>query len=118
MEVFTFDGERLGTVLLIETGDAGPEGGELLPSVRQESEIDGESLGPAPTQAFGNTGPIAQSARNRYAARPPGPRAPGVRSFLVGDWHGLLNRRRIPVDDVQTVSMERIILRRRIREYK
>ncbi|HEU4792022.1 MAG TPA: hypothetical protein VFS96_00020, partial [Nitrolancea sp.] len=78
---------------------------------RQSSTISGEMLGPAPTEEIGNRGPVTQSARERYAVELNSAHYIGEGAFRVGRWWGLLGRRTIPMDAVQTVSLERVVLR-------
>ncbi|MDP8922550.1 MAG: hypothetical protein M3O34_06685 [Chloroflexota bacterium] len=115
MDVFSRDGAYLGTVLRVAPDRAaladGKDGREPnLGAAPQSSAINGELLGPMPTAPLGNPGPLAQSARGRYAAEADG--APSLRggSFVVGRWWGLLGRRVIPLDLVMNVSLERVIL--------
>ncbi len=115
MDVFTRDNWYLGVVLLIIPGP--------LPTVRQagiepvshrsleHSSISGELLGPMPTQGVGNTGPIAQSAKARYAINADTFVSLGHGSIIVGKWYGLFGRKKFPLHTVQTVSLERVVLR-------
>ena len=114
MDVYTRDNVYLGTVRAIVPGpgDALPPPEEQPPEwARQSSALDGERLGPAPTQALGNPGPRAQSARAGYAAALDGARPLGHGYLEVGRWWGLIGRRTIPLEAVQTVSLERVILK-------
>ncbi len=112
MDVYTMDNVYLGTVLRIivdSTTPARPAPGAAEPG----SSVQGELLGPMPTQPIGNPGPTAQSAPARYASTHDTAEPLGAGTILVGKWWGLVERRVISVDLVQTVSMERIVLRLR-----
>ncbi len=110
MDVYTRDNVYLGAVRAVipgptpTLGDPGPRG------ARESSAVSGEALGPSPTRAIGNRGPDTQSARAAYATAPDGARPLGVGALIVGRWWGLVGRRTIPLDAVQTVSLERVIL--------
>ncbi len=111
MDVYTLDNAYLGTVLAVVSGPEPPlEEAALAPS-RETSTISGESLGPMPTQPVGNAGPRTQSARAQYAAQPDGAERLGHGALTVGKWWGLAARRMIPLDAVQTVSLERVVLK-------
>ena len=83
-----------------------------------EAGFSGESLGPMPTAPLGNWGPTEQSAARRYATvggrvgHPLGGGRILVRRWLVGlDPRTLWPRARwLPLDLVQTVSLERVVL--------
>ena len=110
MDVYTFDQTYLGTVLTIRPGPA-LSGERILPDALQSSSVNGEMLGPMPTAPIGNLAPHRQSAAAGYAAA--GDARPlGAGSLVVGKWWGLIGRREIPLADVQTVSLERVVLRR------
>lgn len=110
MDVYTFDQIYLGTVLKIRPGSM-LKGERILPDALQSSSVNGEMLGPMPTAPIGNPAPHKQSADERYASgRDAEPLGAG--SLVVGKWWGLLGRREIPLADVQTVSLERVVLRR------
>ncbi len=111
MDVYTLDNAYLGTVLDILPGPVTPVEGQVPEDARQSSAISGEMLGPAPTKEIGNKGPVSQSARERYAVSPHTARPIGEGTLRVGRWGGLLGRRTIPMDAVQTVSLERVVLR-------
>ncbi len=122
MDVYTHDNVYLGTVLEIIPcpnprvgGDQveTPPGEEAPVPPQQRSEIDGEMFGPMPTQTIGNKGPSRQSARAGYAVHPDDAKLIGSGSIRVGKWWGLLSSRTIPIEDVQTVSIERVVLRRK-----
>ena len=111
MDVYTLDNAYLGTVLAIIPGrEPSPEESAPAPG-REASTISGESLGPMPTQPVGNVGPETQSARAGYAAHPDGAERLGRGALTVGKWWGLAARRTIPLDAVQTVSLERVVLK-------
>lgn len=121
MDVFTLDNVYLGTVVWVLGRAASPKVRALQreePST-QESAVNGELLGPMPTARFGNGGPRMQSARRAYASRDASgaplsgeARLIVLRTPLGTDLRDLLPRlRQIPIDLVQTVSLERILLR-------
>ena len=64
-----------------------------------------------PTQPLGNPGPSTQSAHALYAVQSDGAEPLGRGAIEVGKWWGLVGRRTIPLDAVQTVSLERVVLR-------
>ena len=117
MDVYTLDDVYLGSVVRVEPGDA-PPAPRASPSAGG-SETSGESLGPMPTAAVGNRGPREQSAAQGYATggpsvgRPLGAGRLRVRRSPVGlDPSTLIPRSRwLPLDLVQTVSLERVVLR-------
>ncbi len=111
MDVYTLDNVYLGTVLAVVPGlEPPPE--ESVPAPDSEvSAISGESLGPMPTQPVGNVGPETQSARAVYATQPDGAARLGRGALQIGKWWGLAARRTIPLDAVQTVSLERVVLK-------
>jgi hypothetical protein len=113
MDVYTQDNVYLGTVLAIRRGPPESDRPRLPEPVRQSSEISGERLGPAPTEPLGNPGPRSQSARADYATQADAAETIGRGSLLVGRWWGLLGRREIPLEVVQSVSFERVMLRLR-----
>lgn len=113
LDVYTLDGVYLGTVRAVLPGPPALEpsqGSEALPAT---SPTDGEALGPMPTQAVGNCGPRAQSPATRYATAPAAASL-GLGALVVG--HGWRGRRTIPFDDILTVALERVVLRRRAAE--
>jgi hypothetical protein len=112
MDIYTLDNVYLGTVLQITPGPV-RAAERVDDAARQSSKVSGELLGPMPTQPLGNPGPIAQSARADYATTPDDARPIGEGALTVGKWWGLVDRRRIPLDAVQTVSLERVVLRLR-----
>ncbi len=111
MDVYTGDNVYLGCVLETIPGPAIPEGEIVTADAKQASNVNGEAFGPMPTQPIGNSGPITQSAEAGYATAPDSAPALGRGSLIVGKWWGLVGRRTIPIDAVQSVSMERVILR-------
>jgi hypothetical protein len=111
MDVYTRDNAYLGTVLSIQPGPVEPIGVQVPDDARQSSTISGEMLGPVPTEKIGNKGPVSQSAQEAYAVKPHTARSIGNGTLTVGRWGGLLGRRTIPMHAVQTVSLERVVLR-------
>ncbi len=111
MDVYTLDNVYLGTVLAVRPVAEEPhDPDELVPAAsRQSSEVSGELLGPAPTGPIGNPGPRNQSAESWFAVRG-GARPLGRGSIAVGRWWGLRGRWTIPVDGIQSVSLERVVL--------
>jgi hypothetical protein len=109
MDVYTLDNVYLGTVLSITPGPTGaPE--HTPPTSHQSSILNGELLGPMPTQPIGNRASLKQSASANYGTAADA--APlGAATMLVGKWWGLAGRRVIPLDAVQTVSLERVVLK-------
>jgi hypothetical protein len=114
MDVYTADNTWLGEVLRIEPGPQPPGGEQAGESVRQASRINGELLGPAPTAPIGNRGPHAQSATEQYAVSHDGAQRLGQGSMLIGRWWGLFARRTIPLSAVQTVGLERVVLKHKM----
>lgn len=111
MDVYTLDNAYLGTVLDIAPGPQSSDDRLVPESARQSSEINGEMLGPMPTQSIGNHGPRVQSADNQYAATPDQACSIGQGAITVGNWWGLRGRRVIPLEAVQAVSLERVVLK-------
>ena len=111
MDVYTLDDVYLGTVLRIVPGPEPPAQEQVPEDARQSSAIGGELLGPMPTQPLGNPGPSTQSAHALYAVPSDGAQPLGRGALEVGKWWGLVGRRTIPLDAVQTVSLERVVLR-------
>ena len=117
MDVYTLDDVYLGSVVRVESGPARSSASEATPT--EASAVSGESLGPMPTATIGNRGPTEQSAGRAYATggssvgRPLGAGRFRVRRWLAGlDPATLIPRSRwIPLELVQTVSLERVILR-------
>ena len=113
MDVYTLDNIYLGSVLEVRPGPVDRAAREPVPDgARQSSAVSGELLGPAPTAPLGNPGPTTQSAANDYAVRPADARPIGQGAIRVGRWWGLRGARVIPAAEIQTVSLERVMLRR------
>ena len=113
MDVYTRDNVYLGTVLDVIQGPLLPAGELVAADARQSSAVNGELLGPMPTQPIGNQGPTTQSARAGYATERDAAQPLGKGALVAGKWWGLIGRRTIPLDDVQSVSLERVVLKRR-----
>lgn len=113
MDVYTFDNVYLGTVLRVSAATSAPENEPRKSVAPQPSTVSGELLGPMPTQAVGNTGPRVQGAAEHYATQPDSTSLVGHGRFTIGKWWGLLGRRTISLAEVQTVSLERIVLKKR-----
>ena len=111
MDVYTSDNVYLGTVLAVTAGAPVHPGENVAPPPDQTSEVNGELLGPMPTIPVGNLGPVSQGAARAYATAADSPGVLGAGSLVVGKWWGLRGRYVIPLDAVQTVSLERVILR-------
>jgi hypothetical protein len=109
MDVYTFDNAYLGMVYKI---DSGPASSRERGPAQASSYVSGELLGPMPTLPLGNSGPRHQSASDGYGTASDA-EALGAGTLLVGRWRGLLGRRVIPIADVLTVSLERVVLRQR-----
>lgn len=118
MDVYTLDNVYLGTVLAVVPGPVTSTGEQVDPGARQSSTVSGEVLGPAPTQSVGNAGPVNQSARAGYSSRPDQARPLGDGFVEVGRWWGVLGRRRIPLESIQTVSLERVLLKQKAAELR
>lgn len=118
MDVYSFDSAYLGSVLWISADGAQSGAPEFPEYLRQESKIGGEELGPAPTRAVGNPGPVTQSARRRYGIGDEDQPRIGNGTMLVGHAFGLMGITRIPLDDIQTVALERIVLRNTADHYR
>jgi hypothetical protein len=113
MDVYTLDNSYLGTVLRIHANPITAADEQVAPDALQSSDVSGELLGPVPTLPIGNRGPRTQSAGNRYATQPDAAEPIGRGTIEVGKWWGMFGRRTISLDDVQTVSLERVVLRLR-----
>lgn len=113
MDVYTLDNVYLGSVLAVLPGPETPVKEHVLPEARQSSEVNGEMLGPMPTQTIGNKGPKTQSAASLYATEPESAQPLGRGDIKVGKWWGLVGSRTIPLEAIQTVSLERVILKHR-----
>jgi hypothetical protein len=131
MDVFSLDGVYVGTVVHVSYerdrgGHHAPHGGKAEATVRSgerrvsaEGQFSGESIGPMPTAVLGNDGPREQSPGTAYASAP---RSSGRErrrpvALVMVRLLTALNRatlrprvRRISVDRVQGISLERIIL--------
>lgn len=120
MDVFTLDNELVGTVVWIRRGPPRQAllGREIDAAV-QVSAPGGESLGPVPTANVGNRGPLTQGALARFGSRADraarglnGGELFVLRTPVGPEYrHRLPRLRRIPLAAVQTVSLERIVLR-------
>lgn len=112
MDVYTADHIYLGSVLY--PPDSRPRTHDNVESVigveGQPSEVSGELLGPKSTSGLGNTGPVVQSSQRLYATGPDDHRVLVEGTFTVGKWWGLVGRRRIHLNQVQSVSMDNVIL--------
>lgn len=112
MDVYTHDNVYLGTVLKIIPERGMPATADQpVDGSTQSSAVSGELMGPMPTMPIGNPGPHTQSARAGYTTQPDSARPLGQGTLRVGKWWGLLGRRTLPLDAVQTVSLERVVLR-------
>lgn len=110
MDVWTADNNYLGTVRRV-TGTRTATRAHMEPSKRRVGGFSGEMIGPVPTQSIGNTGPHTQAAHAAYATNGDGAKSLGGGKLTVGLWAGLIKRRSIALDLVQSVSLERITLR-------
>ncbi len=113
MDVYTLDNAYLGTVINVVPGPPALSGEGVLAEALQTSVTNGEMFGPVPTQMNGNPGPKTQSAAALYATEPDTASSLGEGSIKVGKWWGLIGRRTIPLSDIQTVSLERVVLKHR-----
>jgi hypothetical protein len=113
MDVYTLDNVYLGSVFDVIPGPPSRAEEIVFEEARQTSEVNGEMLGPMPTQSIGNPGPQTQSAAKLYATEPTSGQSLGQGAIKVGKWWGLVNRRTIPLEAIQTVSLERVILKHR-----
>lgn len=113
MDVYTLDNVYLGPVVTVVPGPVGCEVERVLEEARQSSKVNGEMFGPVPTQTGGNPGPKTQSAAALYATEPHDAHSLGQGAIKIGRWWGLIGRRTIPMENVQTVSLERVILKHR-----
>lgn len=113
MDVYTADDVYLGSVLSVPVVSPRIFGREdaVIGLAIRSSEVSGESLGPAPTEALGNSGPSVQSTDRAYATEPDEARIFTSGTLEVGKWWGLVGRKRIPLDYVQAVSMDNVKLR-------
>lgn len=119
MDVFSLDGVQIGSIIQVLSGSESSGGNGLRPAgVPVCRRFDGESTGPAPTRDVGNFGPATQSPENRYATGPEHGTSLGNGEMLVGTLFARFRRRRISLDEVQTISMERVVLRQRAPAYQ
>jgi hypothetical protein len=121
LDVFTRDEVHLGTIVKIMPADgaaSGPGTGveQVQPAAQQKSHVSGELLGPMPTAPLGNPGPAAQSAARGYRAEPDDARTLAGGSMVVGRWWGLVGRRTIRLDQIMSLSLERVILKQTYEE--
>jgi hypothetical protein len=139
MDVYNADQSKyIGTVVRIRRGEqvsgpgAGPvetgsadearqgnpklvheEGATVSPTGYKPEQRLGEEMGPVPTIALGNTGPVKQSAGEHYATTPRDPQREIV-AFAVRPGRinlGMLSPSTwVPVEVIRSISMDRIIL--------
>jgi hypothetical protein len=118
MDVYSLDGVLLGSVTRIFPGNRSiDESGTNLSGTPDQREFDGESIGPAPTRSVGNPGPATQSPETFYATSAKTGEALGDGEIEIGTFMGMFLCRRIPLAEVQTVSLERIVLRQSASAY-
>ncbi len=110
MDVWTADNEYLGSVRRVLAAGISMHTRIETPD-QQVSGFSGEALGLVPTQALGSSGPVMQAAHAAYATSPDGAGLLGAGTMTVGHWAGLIGRRSIALDFVQSVSLERVTLR-------
>ena len=131
MDVFTLDGVYVGTVVHVATRPSPPYHGARpsppnpLSRARERgslrvNQFSGESLGPVPTARIGNRGPSTQARVAGFGAvtDPGAPSHTGPSGHLVifrwlvaQQWRmSMPSLRRLPLNLVQTVSLERVIL--------
>lgn len=127
MDVYIHGNLYLGTVIKVIPGSGGRVGGEqaetqageqVAAPAQQWSVMDGETLGPRPTQTIGNKGPSKQSAPAGFAVERDDATLIARGSIQFGKWWGLFGSRTVSIEDVQTVSIERVVLSRRQDEIK
>jgi hypothetical protein len=119
MDVFGLDGEKLGTVIRVTAGNRPPSPDrERVPGKPAHRAFDGESTGPAPTRQVGNFGPATQSPENGYGVTATGGDELGDGAMQIGTFYGWFRRKWIPLSEVQTVSMERVVLRKTATHYQ
>jgi len=111
MDVYTLDNVYLGSVVAVLPGPGIRTEERVQEEARQSSIINGEMLGPVPTQTSGNRGPKTQGAAALYATQPDTAKPLGKGAIKVGTWWG--RRRTIPLDAIQAVSLERVVLKYR-----
>lgn len=89
------------------------EGARESPTAHLAERRLGEEMGPVPTIALGNSGPVEQSAERHYGTEPRGPeRAAQYLVVRPGRINlGILTPPLwVPVNAVRSVSMERVVL--------
>ncbi len=119
MDVYTLDGVHLGTVTRVFPGDiSAPVAGSGLAGTAGAREFDGEAIGPAPTRSVGNPGPGTQSPENAYGTRAHSGDGLGNGEIEIATIAGLFGRRRLPLSEVQTVALERVVLRQPASAYE
>ena len=119
MDVYSLDGVLLGTVTRVFPGSAIATGADTnLTGTPEARAFDGEAIGPAPTRVVGNPGPATQSPENAYATRAGTGDGLGSGEIEIATFAGLFRRRRLPLSEVQTVSLERVVLRQPASAYE
>lgn len=113
MDVYTSDSVYLGNVLRVTGSRDAAEEHRLEGSeaAGNQDAFSGELMGPMPTRAIGNAGPLNQVKQRAYASRSDGANRMESGMIVAGKYWGLAGRHTIPISAIQTVSMERIILR-------
>jgi hypothetical protein len=119
-DVFDADCVYVGCVVRIRWDRSATVGSSIGSVATVAPPFSGERLGPMPTAALGNDGPLSQSPATRYASRWSSVVAPERGrpiELLVFRWLVSLNwatarprLRRIPTDLIQVVALERINL--------
>lgn len=121
LDVFTRDDVYLGTILTVVPA-AGPataaatDAEPAQPDAPRPSQVSGELFGPMPTGPLGNPGPAVQSAAGGYRAASDDARVLDGGTMVVGRWWGLVGRRTIRLDQVLSLSLERVILKQTYEE--
>ena len=123
LDVFARDDVYLGTIVKIVAADRpamrpDASGEQEAPAARHPSRVSGELLGPMPTASLGNPGPLSQSAAGGYRTEPDGARSLVGGSIVVGRWWGLVGRRTIRLDQILSLSLERVILKQTYEEIR
>lgn len=113
MDVYTRDGRYLGTVRRLEPGSAQPVQRVATEATTEApaSMISGELLGPMPTSPLGNPGPTTQTPRYAFGTIPDEAEPLVAGAFWVGKLPVPIGWCRFSIDDVLTVTLERVILR-------
>jgi len=113
MDVYTCDGRYLGTVRRLEPGSAKPVQRVATQATTEEpaSMISGELLGPMPTSPLGNPGPTTQTPQYVFGTIPDEAEPLVAGAFWVGKLPVPIGWCRFSIDDVLTVTLERVILR-------